>query len=206
MAQVNIYDKFSAATAFNVAAKKIPVAPDAPDFDPGKFGEVGNCLAYALDRPDRGALVPGMLSMKTNDFMAYLGKLHDEAKDSKKDAEKYHHVFLPSCERQLKDAARKDGLIEVVQAPEDITIPKGHALVAMALRCCIFNKHSDREKRHWDLHWYRQDSDGLWSHRMGNSGVITRQDASGKSIPDPRTADRGEYERFSGFFLAPRNR
>ncbi len=50
-----------------------------------------------------------------------------------------------------------------------------------------------------DYHWYRQDSDGLWSHKMGLDPV-TRYDNSNKLIIDPEIADRGDYTEFIVFF------
>lgn len=50
-----------------------------------------------------------------------------------------------------------------------------------------------------DYHWYRQDSDGLWSHKPGTTPV-TRLDASNKYIVDPYIADRGLYTQFLGYY------
>ncbi len=50
-----------------------------------------------------------------------------------------------------------------------------------------------------DYHWYRQDSDGLWSHKPGTTPVL-RTDNSGKLIIDPQIADRGRYTVFIGYF------
>ena len=55
-------------------------------------------------------------------------------------------------------------------------------------------------------HWYRQDSDGLWSHKQGTTPV-TREDSSGNLIIDPQTANRGIYTEFVGYFtVKPWNR
>lgn len=60
----------------------------------------------------------------------------------------------------------------------------------------------------WDYHWYRQDSDGYWSHKPGHSEV-TNVDAGGKRIWDPQTADRHaiggpNYSKFGGYLcVAP---
>lgn len=55
-----------------------------------------------------------------------------------------------------------------------------------------------------DYHWYKQDSDGYWSHKRGITNV-TRSDASGRSIINPRLANRnyGEYNytSFAGFYF-----
>ena len=50
-----------------------------------------------------------------------------------------------------------------------------------------------------DYHWYRQDADGLWSHKQGTTAV-KRTDESGKLIIDPKLADRGDYTTFVGYF------
>ena len=50
-----------------------------------------------------------------------------------------------------------------------------------------------------DYHWYRQDSDGLWSHKRGLNPV-ERTDYSGNLIIDPYIADRGTYTEFLGYY------
>lgn len=50
-----------------------------------------------------------------------------------------------------------------------------------------------------DYHWYRQDSDGYWSHKPGTTAV-RRTDNSGNLIIDPETCDRGLYTNFLGFY------
>jgi hypothetical protein len=49
------------------------------------------------------------------------------------------------------------------------------------------------------FHWYRQDSDGTWSHKIGISPA-TNLDSLGNPITDPRTAERGIYDIFCGCF------
>ncbi len=57
-----------------------------------------------------------------------------------------------------------------------------------------------------DYHWYRQDSDGLWSHKQGTTPV-KRTDDAGELIIDPYFAERGEYTNFVGYFaVTPWNR
>lgn len=50
-----------------------------------------------------------------------------------------------------------------------------------------------------DYHWYRQDSDGYWSHKRGLLPVEKR-DYSNDVITDPYIADRGNYTNFIGYF------
>jgi hypothetical protein len=65
-----------------------------------------------------------------------------------------------------------------------------------------------------DYHFYRQDSNGLWSHKPGSTDV-TNVDAAGKLIYDPRTANRTydkdptdvlQYDTFCNFMCVPRTR
>ena len=60
-----------------------------------------------------------------------------------------------------------------------------------------------------DYHWYRQDSDGRWSHKRGIT-AITNLDASDDKIYDPQTADRDyrflfifgpNYSTFCGYYI-----
>jgi hypothetical protein len=63
-----------------------------------------------------------------------------------------------------------------------------------------------------DYHFYRQDSNGLWSHKDG-ANPVKRVDAKGQLIWDPRTAARDyrprsylNYTDFCGFYCAPRRK
>lgn len=55
-----------------------------------------------------------------------------------------------------------------------------------------------------DYHWYRQNNDGSWSHKRGLT-KITNLDASGKSINNPRLANRNygyiNYSNFCGYYF-----
>ena len=59
-----------------------------------------------------------------------------------------------------------------------------------------------------DYHFYRQDSDGYWSHKPGATKV-TRLDTSGRLIYDPFLAARDNkasnlnYEQFCGYMCVP---
>jgi hypothetical protein len=50
-----------------------------------------------------------------------------------------------------------------------------------------------------DYHWYRLDSNAMWSHKPGRTPA-KNTDNSGKPIADPRSCDRGPYGDFCGFF------
>jgi hypothetical protein len=76
------------------------------------------------------------------------------------------------------------------------------------------NCFPDSEKPRWfmalvmapnyDYHWYRKSTEGFWGHKPG--GTVARNvDNSGHIVTDPRTADRGIYTQFCGFFYACRS-
>lgn len=48
-------------------------------------------------------------------------------------------------------------------------------------------------------HWYRQDADGYWTHKLGTAAV-SKYDNSGNLIKDPAQANRGIYNNFLGYF------
>lgn len=58
-----------------------------------------------------------------------------------------------------------------------------------------------------DYHWYRLDSDGMWTHKPGG-GPATNLDQSGDPITNPETADRSnpaydlDYTDFCGYFCS----
>jgi hypothetical protein len=47
----------------------------------------------------------------------------------------------------------------------------------------------DNDENNKDFHFYREDIDGLWSHKPG-SNKVTRKDASGNNIKNPFNANR----------------
>ena len=50
-----------------------------------------------------------------------------------------------------------------------------------------------------DYHWYRRNDDGTWSHKPGSTPIIS-WDASGNTITDPATCNRGIYDGFLGYY------
>ena len=53
-------------------------------------------------------------------------------------------------------------------------------------------------------HFYRQDENGMWSHKDGGLG-ITNLDYSGNKISDPKYSDTGRYTEFCSYFCVPKN-
>lgn len=68
----------------------------------------------------------------------------------------------------------------------------------------IDNQYSIGDRYQYDYHWYRQNSDGTWSHKPGITPV-KNVDSDGKLIMVPRTCDRDSgdglnYNLFVGFY------
>ncbi len=51
-----------------------------------------------------------------------------------------------------------------------------------------------------DYHWYRQDSNGCWSHKPGSTAA-RNVDNSGHIITDPKTCNRGNYTVFCTYMI-----
>ncbi len=103
-------------------------------------------------------------------------------------------VDLKSCSGlHVASLATNDGFVPAKLDENRLPIQKkGFYLVALV---------SDRDDK--DYHWYRQNQDGTWSHKIGNR-LPKNQDESGKPIIDVETADRGSYTEFVGYFYVPK--
>jgi hypothetical protein len=59
----------------------------------------------------------------------------------------------------------------------------------------------------WDFHFYRQDSDGYWSHKRGTNSGISQYDAAGIKILNPANCNRNygqkynNYSSFMGYYM-----
>jgi len=92
--------------------------------------------------------------------------------------------------------AASDGFIPAPVRPGQTkpTPVKGYYLTA------LFVTHAEMGI---GMHWYRQDSDGSWSHKDGNRKVTNKDDA-GHRIRDPRKAIQNpDICYFTSFFYAP---
>lgn len=94
--------------------------------------------------------------------------------------------YPPTC-AGTSAAANRDGL-KSIPSP-DITPAEGHIVALVVASNPGF----------LDYHWYRRDSNGMWSHKPGQTAA-RNTDNSGRLISDPRNCDRGPYNDFCGFF------
>jgi hypothetical protein len=54
-----------------------------------------------------------------------------------------------------------------------------------------------------DYHWYRQDKNGCWSHKPGQTAA-RNVDNAGHAISDPQTCNRGPYTVFCSYMVTKR--
>jgi len=97
------------------------------------------------------------------------------------------HIYTSLTGTALYNAALFDGLEPTTSSA---TAPEGKTKLAIVV---------------WpstDFHCYRQDSNGLWTHKPGST-TATNLDNSGNSISSPETANRGNYSVFVGYFFTP---
>lgn len=86
---------------------------------------------------------------------------------------------------QVQPAAQRDGLTAVSTFAQSRPGVWYVALVVWPLR---------------DYHWYRQDNNGCWSHKPGQTQA-RNTDNGGNRISDPRTCNRGPYTEFCSYML-----
>ena len=94
--------------------------------------------------------------------------------------------YPPSCSG-TGSAAQRDGQRPI--SNPDMTPAEGHIIALVVSTTPGF----------LDYHWYRRDSNTMWSHKPGGTAA-TNRDNSGRAISDPRNCDRGPYNIFCGFY------
>lgn len=148
--------------AFPTQAKLLPVSGFELNYEPSLWNDQGNvqystnCYAYALDR---------RLGFSRGDKLQP-GELSGQPLSSSSDIEVSRIIELVEA-----DAAAEGFVFESVSADEICS--NGTYKVALVVDPKI------------DYHWYRQNSDGKWSHKPGHTEV-TNTDASGNVIYDPQ--------------------
>lgn len=149
----------------------------------GKVQDGNNCYDYTIDRPSKNPKPGG-------------------SQPGRKGGKPLPRSGPITCDQVMK-AAEADGFDCGCKSGKPITkdskCPEGCWKVALVLEPARDAKHTN------DFHWYRQDDDGKWSHKIG-AGKATNKDVSNKEITDAETADRGKYKKFCGYCcVCPKN-
>jgi hypothetical protein len=154
-----------------------------PDYEPWKWNnnkyirKSHNCYAYALDKID----------MK---MVEKCKKILQEGKTWKcpriQPGNQPNNKSIKPCKIMKKRVLMNKNIKELKKY---IVCPKGYYLIALT---------SKYDKT--DYHFYRQDSNGLWSHK-NSWRKATNKDAKGRLIRDPKKCDRRNFTIFCGYFI-----
>lgn len=163
--------------------------PDTQDDDNVHIQYYTNCYGYAFNNQTLcGIDVIGIDSMEhsytLNMQPGLLGGVFNEFLF-------YYPAWLILSPSDLKellglDAQATTGMT-LVKTTKNAVCPTGTYKVAL-----VYNPNT------LDYHWYRQDSDGTWSHKPGKSPV-TKLDDAGNPIIDPQYAATS-YSTFVGYY------
>lgn len=170
--------------AFPAQADILPVSGYELKYEPDRWNDAGriqystNCYAYVLDRLTGP---PGMTFLQP-------GQLSGESFRSMSDINATKIIELTKA-----DSEQAGFVFEATSAEQNCAV--GTYKIALVV---------DPLK---DYHRYRQNPDGTWSGKSGQTAV-TDKDASGNVVNDPRAADRDfrkrgwalNYTVFGGFF------
>jgi len=145
--------------------------------------EYNNCYTYAINQP-----VNPYTKEKYRDYLhcqpGYLGGKRKEGRNE--NVYDNFHILIDLAKKDLNDIGYEMIESTYEEYVDDIDCWK----VAFAYSST-------------DYHWYRQNINGTWSHKVGQRQV-ENFDNSGNIIYDPRACDRGRYEHFLGFYMIRR--
>ncbi len=173
--------------------RKSPLTGYEPEYNPNiynntrKIRESHNCFAYAFNHMD----IPS--DNKCNDDSCSI-PFHQPGRAS--GYPKWSKVKGKRCPDILSRLKGDVKGLQMINFTEKC--PKNTSKIALV---------ADEDQ---DYHFYRQDSNGMWSHKPGATRV-TKLDADGRPIYDPSLASRKyksglDYDRFCSFLCAPKNR
>jgi hypothetical protein len=168
----------------------LPTSGDEPPYEPGEWNSDddilfgSNCYAYACNdkretphpgKPDKPQ--PGDHAQigpcRTVTCKSIFDRVRADARVQGKNVAKH------SC-----DSACPSGTYKAMLVLGQFRLPDGRSGI--------------------DYHWYRQNNDdsGSWSHKPGCTEVTDR-DSDGRTIGDPRKANRGGYKHVCGCMCIP---
>ena len=180
---------------FDIGGKNncLPISGSEPRWEPkewnNKYNEYfHNCYEYVLNKKD------------VHDIMSC--KLRDNVSDDN---------LLEICDDIIKKSKLQPGnnVKPLCNEYNNIIQRELNAINTTALSKCPPNtsKIGLAIAKDKDYHFYRQDSNGLWSHKPGLESV-TNKDSNNKLITDPSKAGRSypniSYNRWCGWWCIPR--
>lgn len=179
----------------HICDRRSPMTGAEPSYEPHKYNKTRrvkdshNCFAYAFDYIE---LPP---ESECNEKRC---STHFHQPGRKSGYPKWHKIKGKRCPDLL--ARLRADIPGISLTSFTRRCPRGTSKIAVVV---------DPKE---DYHFYRQDSDGYWSHKPGSTAV-RRTDAHGHLIYDPALAARDyknrgsrlNYKRFCGYMCAPRN-
>ncbi len=161
----------------------LPLSGSELNYEPGLWNNSSvsyyNCYAYALNTKNYGFMQPGQSVGHTTWTHAEITNPNTVLYYVNLDSANYGFTFT--------SVGRND------------VCPDGTYKVAL-----VIDNETTWYNSIVDYHWYRQDSDGTWSHKPGGTNV-TNKDYSNNLIYDPQYCNRNaggglNYNLFVGYF------
>lgn len=175
-----------------------PLSGSEPIFSPGVWNnnksiqKSHNCYAYAI----------GQISPSEAAICKDKQRTHKRCQTPQPGYASGHPKMRDTPVKVCKNIMRRtlDDNMTTTRVGFEDKCPPGTSKIALVV-----------DRKH-DYHYYRQDSNGLWSHKPGRNPV-TNLDADGKLITDPRIASRDyrpesklNYSSFCGYMCVARGR
>jgi hypothetical protein len=165
---------------------------DHPIYEPdlwnnGSIKTSTNCYAYACN--SRKGHIPGEKPRPG----AYAATGTWKADDPSDFGDAKPHRTAPVLRLAILRDGQEQGidkrLIPLIRQPgEGVANIPGHYLIALVIAPGHQTPQYVNEEYIRDYHWYRQDRDGMWSHKPGHRDA-TNLDGSGNPIYDPRVCN-----------------
>jgi hypothetical protein len=199
---------------FKKCPYKSPLSGYEPNYNPKKYNgtkkmrEAHNCFAYAFDHVE---LLPESECNEEECSVAF----HQPGRKS--GFPKWSEAKGKRCPDLFARLRADAGKISSVGFTEKC--PAGTSKIALVVAPDICGNEETKtktckESRTGDYHFYRQDSNGWWSHKPGGTEV-TNRDAEGRPIWNPALAARDyrihpedtlNYKYFCNYMCIPRRK
>lgn len=150
---------------------------------PEKWIKNTNCYSYVMDQLNTGKYYEGKVQPGT----------------LKNESNKYEFY---DCNEIINKVKEDYNWYSILPCTLTDSLPCNRYRIALVI---------DNEGEHTDYHFYRQDNNGKWSHKLGKNPV-TNIDSCNKKISDPSKAcrnydkkknDKYNYEIFCGYYSVP---
>ena len=165
-----------------------------PKYEPNKWNQdilirkSHNCYSYALNK-----IEPYLISnCRKETKKKYFCQRKNPISSKKKKITYY------DCQSLINNILKSNSQIKLISKNDEC--PKNFYRVALFLLSRKDNHHLTMN----DFHFYRQDTNKLWSHKDGWRKA-TNKDKHGKLISNPEIAEKDNKSKLCAYFLFPNN-